>query len=339
MNIKNKINSYIKINVFTQIALVIIFSTSCTKKKNTVPYIQNVNVSSITSQSFVIDGVINNPDGFDINSYGVVYGINPINNLTDGALVAEYGYDTSINFRYQIRNLLPNTKYYVRPYNSDIFGNIFFSKELTFTTPSSENTPFNSEKSYGSVTDIEGNVYKTVQIGTQTWMAENLKSSKFNNDTLISQIIESTSFNNFNNPAWCYYDDNVQNNNKYGKLYNIHVVTSNYNVCPTGWHIPTFTDYLTLKSSVNSDVGSLKSTGYSFWNSPNPEATNESGMSLSGSGQREETNFVGIKEVFVMWINENNYYFVIGNTAGEYLGTGLNTMSSATGLSIRCLKD
>jgi len=93
------------------------------------------------------------------------------------------------------------------------------------------------------VSDIDGNTYKTVQIGTQVWMAENLKTAKYNDGTMIPEITDNNQWSNFTYSAWCYYDNHSANNAKYGKLYNWYSVSKknnrNKNVCPTGWHVPT----------------------------------------------------------------------------------------------------
>ena len=114
--------------------------------------------------------------------------------------------------------------------------------------------PQNPTSGYGSnITDAEGNSYKTVYIGTQQWMGENLKTSKYSDGTTIPNITDNTWQNNTTG-AWAYYNNDAANNAKYGKLYNWYAVSpttnGNKNICPTGWHVPTdaewtvLTDYL-----------------------------------------------------------------------------------------------
>ena len=79
------------------------------------------------------------------------------------------------------------------------------------------------------IKDIDGNVYKTVTIGTQTWMAENLKTSKYNDGSSIPNITDETQWTNTTAGAWCYYDNDDVNNAKYGKLYNWYTVNSTSN--------------------------------------------------------------------------------------------------------------
>ncbi len=115
-------------------------------------------------------------------------------------------------------------------------------KETTSTTDLLKPIKFNSTITYGQVTDIEGNTYKTLKIGSKTWMAENLKTSKFNDGTPIQNITEKNQWANSPTSAWCYFDNDSKYNDVYGKLYNQYVI-KNKNVCPTGWHIPNAIDW------------------------------------------------------------------------------------------------
>jgi uncharacterized protein (TIGR02145 family) len=152
----------------------------------------------------------------------------------------------------------------------------------------------NPAKTYGTITDQQGNVYKTVIIGNQEWMAENLKTSIYlNGDAIL------TSNGNYliDVGAWNYYYNNIQNNCPYGKLYNWHAVADPRKVCPTGWHVPSDAEWSTLINHLDPNAGGgsitpnmaggkLKSTGSQYWNAPNLDATNESGFSGLAGGSR-----------------------------------------------------
>jgi uncharacterized protein (TIGR02145 family) len=338
---------------FLSVLIVTLLFFSCTKNKNTKPSIETIGFSNLTSTSVIIDGKVNNPDNFYIWWQGVVWGTTSNPELL-GVFQTEENV-SSTTFNSKIYNLLPNTTYYFRTYlNLNGQGNIVYGKEISITTPPSETSQFNLNKTYGNVSDVEGNLYKTIQIGNQTWMAENLRVSKFNNGSSINEVAVNSSFYNNGNPAWCYYNDSVHYNNLYGKLYNSFVVTNINNVCPTGWHVPTTIDFETLRNhlpSVNNNGGTLKSTGYNFWKSPNAGATNETGFSAIGTGIREDQNYNGGKEFSPFWL-QDNYYFALGymstsggpNGVGDcYLGGngtgGTGIQNDGDGYSVRCVKD
>ena len=89
------------------------------------------------------------------------------------------------------------------------------------------------------ITDVEGNQYATVIIGSQEWMAENLKTTKYANDEIIPNVTDDAQWSNLSTIAWAYFDNNSLYDNPYGKLYNWYVAADPRNVCPTGWHVPS----------------------------------------------------------------------------------------------------
>jgi uncharacterized protein (TIGR02145 family) len=139
------------------------------------------------------------------------------------------------------------------------------------------------------VTDIDGNTYQTIVINGQEWMAENLRTSKYSNGEVIPNIPDNSQWSTLTTGAWSHYNNDSQYENPYGKLYNWYTVADPRNVCPTGWHVPSdaewtvLTDYL---GGVSVAGGKMKSTGTQYWESPNQDATNESGFSgLPGSSR------------------------------------------------------
>jgi uncharacterized protein (TIGR02145 family) len=105
---------------------------------------------------------------------------------------------------------------------------------------------FNTNITYGNVTDIDGNNYKTVQIGTQNWMAENLKVTHYQNGDPIANVTDTNQWTNLNTGAWIHYSNNSANDCSEGKLYNFFAVTDLRKICPQGWHIPTDTEWFEL---------------------------------------------------------------------------------------------
>ena len=94
-----------------------------------------------------------------------------------------------------------------------------------------------AENNPASITDKDGNVYTSVTIGTQVWMVENLKTTKYNDGTPIPNVTDNTEWSNLTTPAYCWYDNDITKKNPYGALYNGYAVRTG-KLCPTGWHVP-----------------------------------------------------------------------------------------------------
>ena len=200
-----------------------------------------------------------------------------------------------------------------------------------------------------NITDVEGNSYKTVTIGTQQWMGENLKTSKYSDGTTIPNITDNTQWQNNTTGAWAYYNNDAANNAKYGKLYNWYAVSKttngNKNVCPTGWHVPTdaewtvLTDYL---GGENVAGGKLKEVGTTNWNSPNTEANNVSLFTgLPGGYRYKNGNDYDIGYGGFWWSSTesstiNAWYRVLSGSDGDAYRS---SSSRNYGFSLRCLRD
>lgn len=104
-----------------------------------------------------------------------------------------------------------------------------------------------------TLTDVDGNVYKIVEIGSQVWMAENLKTTKYRDGSPIPNITDNTQWGDLTTGAYCNYDNNVANGNKYGKLYNWFAVNDSRIIAPTGWHIASDDDWTTLENYISTN--------------------------------------------------------------------------------------
>ena len=171
-----------------------------------------------------------------------------------------------------------------------------------------------------TVTDIEGNEYKTVKIGTQIWMAENLRTAAYNDGTSIPNVTSGSTWSGLTSGAWCYYDNNSSYNIPYGKLYNWYTVETG-NLCPTGWRVPDNTDFNTLINYSST----LANRGFN--------------VVLSGSRSWNGSwAYLGVLMVF--WSSTeanttNSYrYFYEGGSFGS-----LASPVKKYGYSIRCIKD
>ncbi len=158
------------------------------------------------------------------------------------------------------------------------------------------------------LTDHDGNVYKTFLIGTQTWMAENLKTTKLNDGTSIPLVIDTTSWSNLATPAYCWYNNDPDYKNPYGALYNWYTVNTG-KLCPTGWHVPSDTEWTMMTNYLGGESlagGKLKST--SGWNNPNTGATNETGFTAIPGGNRISSPgalFYGLGDMGCWWTSES----------------------------------
>jgi len=201
------------------------------------------------------------------------------------------------------------------------------------------------EKETGDLTDKDGNVYTSVIIGTQEWMVENLKTTKYNDGTPIPLVEGITEWVNLETPAYCWYNnDPATFKNPYGALYNWYAVNTG-KLCPTGWHVPTDAEWTTLTDYLGGeDVagGKLKETGTTHWDSPNTGATNETGFTALPGGSRHTNgmfDYVG---------NHGFLWSATDSRASDALYRYMYYHSSDVarddyykklGYSVRCLKD
>ena len=189
---------------------------------------------------------------------------------------------------------------------------------------------------YGTVSDIDGNVYKTVKIGKQWWMAENLKVTKDPKGNSIE--------------SFCYNDDE-SNALTYGRLYSWDVAmnrtidSGNQGIAPDGWHIPTNSDWDELMETLGgySEAGGhLKSTDSNFWNSPNTGASNISGFSAIAAGEIDRGKHWLFGDVAIFWSsieeNEFNAYYIY-LTQDNKRANMRSFLKTVMKYSIRCIKD
>lgn len=195
-----------------------------------------------------------------------------------------------------------------------------------------------------TVTDIDGNIYNTITIGSQTWMKENLKVTHYNNGDTIAKISNNTQWSNTTSGAYCFYNNNQSYASTNGLLYNFYTVVDPRKLCPTGWQIATdaewtvLTDYL---GGLNIAGGKLKETGTVHWSSPNTGATNEVGFTALPGGYRANNEaFIGIGSIGSWWCSTESsgtegwargvFYDAITVDRGGYY-------EKKMGFSVRCI--
>jgi len=193
---------------------------------------------------------------------------------------------------------------------------------------------------YGTVVDIDGNSYKTVKIGSQEWMAENLKTTKYRNGDSIKTTIPSTlDLTNETSPKYQWAYGGIESNvATYGRLYTWYAVTDSRNVCPIGWHIPTDAEWTTLTNylgGINVAGGKMKEIGTTHWETPNSGATNESGFTALPGGFRDwKGTFYYLGHSGLWWDSVDAYWDIdFDYSYIDYWGDLWNN-----GYSVRCIK-
>lgn len=199
--------------------------------------------------------------------------------------------------------------------------------------------------SLGKVTDIDGNIYNTIVIGSQVWMKENLKTIHYRNGDPIPNVTDGTDWWHLQTGAYCVYDNYPVNDVTYGKLYNWWAVNSGL-LAPAGWHVPSYAEWTTLENFLGNPAvsgGKLKETGTSHWQSPNASATNETGFTGLPGGFRSSTgSFYSITYNGYWWTttlaSDTSYakYRFLDFNLGSVYGTEDYKID---GLSVRCIKD
>jgi uncharacterized protein (TIGR02145 family) len=212
---------------------------------------------------------------------------------------------------------------------------------------------FNDSITYGNLNDQDGHSYKTVQIGNQEWMAENLRTSKYRNGDPIDNLFNPALWLAATSGGWTNYKYDSLYDCPSGKLYNFYAVADSRNLCPTGWHVPTEGDWDSLinfidTSFINSAGGALKSIGAAiweipYWHLPNVGATNSTGFSAIPGGAIEY--FDGSSLAGGAWWSStilafpNNFLSKAFGLTFNSAYAGIGASEQKYGFSVRCIKD
>jgi uncharacterized protein (TIGR02145 family) len=286
MKIGHKMISMKNIFRISGIIMIIILHLSCKNKDMALfsPAVTTTPVTEILYTTATSGGTITDDGGASVFSRGVCWGTtsNPTienNRTTDGTGTGQ--------FASSVTGLSLGTSYYLRAYATNSVVTVYGS-EISFTTKTA-GVMFNPSLTYGTVIDVEGKSYKTVPIGIQVWMAENLKTAKFNDGTAIPLIIDDANWTNLLSPVYCWFDNNdTLYQNIYGAYYNWFAVSTG-KLCPVGWHIPTDSEWQLLVDYLGGSniAGSkIKEAGSNNWIGSNNDATNSSGFTALPGGLR-----------------------------------------------------
>jgi uncharacterized protein (TIGR02145 family) len=203
---------------------------------------------------------------------------------------------------------------------------------------------------------IDGRIYKTIKIGKQVWMAENLNASMYRNGDLIPNVPDNIKWGELTGGGWCYYNNDSKNEHPFGKLYNWHALNDPRGLAPDGWHIPSDEEWqiLELKLGMGEHLlngtgwrgslegGKLKEAGEDHWHNPNEGATNESGFTAFPGGYRDVEGMFYVLGTSGYWWSTTEFtkhfawYRSLYFTSSKIHRTN---SYEGDGFSIRCIKD
>jgi uncharacterized protein (TIGR02145 family) len=276
-----------------------VLSYSC-KKEDAIPSILTHPVSIIARTSAWLKGTILPGSADSVIEDGFCWSTETLPTLSDQHRITNHR-DSNNDLVLYIHGLLSGTTYYVRTYAKTMNGT-FYGNMVSFTTkPPTGSINFNALLTYGTVSDIDGNIYKTIQIEQQVWMAENLKTTRFNDGSSIPLVEDENSWDILQTPGYCWFENNeAVFRNIYGAYYNWYTVNTGL-LCPTGWHIPNEEDWKVLKISLGmteeqadqilgvagtTEGDKIREKGVLNWVEESREANNESGFTALPGGCR-----------------------------------------------------
>jgi len=161
-----------------------------------------------------------------------------------------------------------------------------------------------------SVKDIDGNVYQTVKIGSQVWLKENLKVTKYRNGDPIENVINDATWASKTTGAYCNYDNEVSNGHTYGRLYNWYAINDERKIAPAGWHVPTEEEWNVMINYLGGEAqagGKLKEKTLNYWATPNYMATNTSGFTGLPGGGRNQDGVFNLKSMNGLFWTKSEY--------------------------------
>jgi uncharacterized protein (TIGR02145 family) len=326
------------------------FTTSAKQAEPTT--LTTSEITDISTTSAVSGGTLAGDSSGDLVEWGICWNTSPEPSISNDIYTMNGDHPANNTFTGYMTGLSPSTKYYVRAFATFNYSDWDFSiivetvygNELSFTTSSSATGQNND-----SIEDIEGNIYKTIKIGTQTWMAENLKTTRYNDNTPLKKVSDAIAWESAPG-AYCWYNnDSSAYWNTYGALYNWNAVSTG-KLCPAGWHVPTADDWRLLSTYLGGweiAGGKLKEAGTSHWVSSSAGATNESGFTALPGGMRPvnwdyDASYEGIGKMGVWWsstidggVVDNN---LILTAISDFFSSYDHYVETSSGFSVRCVK-
>jgi len=290
----------------------------------TLPVLITHNSAGITTSSASCGGDITNEGNAPVTARGICWGLSVNPSITHNAIPAGSGPGA---FNASITGLMPATTYHVRAYATNSVGTAY-GNDISFTTAAVVPPPPAS-----------------VTICSQVWMSRNLDVVSYRNGDPIPQVSDPVQWKNLTTGAWTYVNGDPSTNATYGKLYNWYAVNDSRGLAPTGWHVPSYTEFASLANCLGGDYlagGKLKTVGTTDWMAPNTGATNSSGFSALPGGKRNNQGvYGGFGYSGELWTSTQQ---LPGNSWAFHIyyltaGTGFPNPEKMEGLPVRCIKD
>jgi uncharacterized protein (TIGR02145 family) len=324
---KMKKKGFLKLSLFIGLCLFTVIS--CKKEK--IPVLSTTAISDISATSAKSGGNISDDKGATVTKRGVCWSTDKNPTIQNDKTEDGSGAGSFVSL---IFGLEPHTTYYVRAYATNSAGTAYGST-MSFTTKDGG--------SGGSFTDPrDGNVYKTVSIGNQVWMAENLR--------YLPGVVGpgEGSLTTVYYYVYDYVGSNVNqakaasNYTTYGVLYNWPAACTS---CPSGWHLPTDAEWTVLTSYLGGNEvagGKLKETGTVHWNTPNIGASNETEFTALPGGYRNYSGMFEMMGGYGSWWSTDEYqtdYAWLRSIGYDFGTVYRNNDDKSVGVSVRCVKD
>jgi len=306
-----------------------------TTKEAQLAILTTMDATNITSTAGISGGNITDLGGSPVVERGVCWSTSPNSTTNDNKCISESVENT---YSCSLSGLTDGTIYFYRAYAINSSGTSY-GQELSFITP---------------VTDIEGNIYQAVIIGSAIWMADNLKVTKFNDNTSIPNVTGPIDWSNLTGPAYCWmHNDPLTYKQIYGALYSWYAASSS-KICPTGWHVPTDAEYNALEITLglpqtDVDIWGWRGTDHgrkmkntTGWNA-GQNGTNTSGFTALPGGYRynRDGSFYGAGVLVYYWTASEYdletawYRRLDGDAERVFKGATWKNV----GKYIRCVKD
>jgi uncharacterized protein (TIGR02145 family) len=310
-----------------------------------VPTLSTITPYYTTINTFASGGIIISNGGSVIISKGICWSLSPNPTISDNQQIIDLDYS---NFSDTVTGLNNTTTYYIRAFATNSFGT-GYGAEFTITTlsPASE-----------IVTDIDGNIYHTVTIGTQVWLLENLKTTRYRNGDEIGTTAININVSGETIPKyqWAFNGDENTVNDK-GRYYTWYTITDSRGICPDGWHIPSEPEWQILENYlINNGYGTThptfvspaiaSTTGWDNYNYQgavgyNPLSNNTSGLTILPVGFRYTTGYFYYSYWAYVWtgteFGSNNAKNLFISESSTYMN--INDNEKSCGLSVRCVKN